>query len=154
MDIGSIRSAGIARGVDLERYRLRRFVERLIDMGEVDVRDEPVPLTALSEMIEASERAQLFRSAGPERVEIVAKTAGSRRRLAAAFDVAEDRLADSYFKRLSIPQAVVEIPSADAPVHQVVIAGSDVDLTKLPFHPQHAFDGSSYISSAIDYTVD
>jgi UbiD family decarboxylase len=150
----SIWSAGSARGVDLEKYRLRRFVERLIDMGEVDVHDEPVPLTALSEMIEASERAQLFRKAGPERVEIVAKTAGSRRRLAAAFGTTEDRLAESYFERLSIPQALVEIPSADAPVHQVVIEGSDVDLTKLPFHPQHAFDGSSYISSAIDYTVD
>jgi len=140
--------------VDLEKYRLRRFVERLIDMGEVDIHDEPVPLTALSEMIEASKRAQLFKSAGPERVEIVAKTAGSRRRLAAAFDVTEEQLPDAYFKRLSDPQAVVEIPSSDAPVHQVVIEGSDVDLTKLPFHPQHAFDGSSYISSAIDYTVD
>jgi 2,5-furandicarboxylate decarboxylase 1 len=154
MDTGSIRSAGSARGVDLEKYRLRRFVERLIDMGEVDVHDEPVPLTALSEIIEASERAKLFRSAGPERVEIVAKTAGSRRRLAAAFATTEDRVGETYLERLSIPQALVEIPSSDAPVHQVVIEGSDVDLTKLPFHPQHGFDGSSYISSAIDYTVD
>jgi 2,5-furandicarboxylate decarboxylase 1 len=154
MGTGSIRSAAITRGVDLDKYRLRRFVERLIDMGEVDVRDEHVPLTALSEMIEASERAQLFTSAGPERVEIVAKTAGSRRRVAAAFDTTDDRMGESYLARLSVPQALVEIPSADAPVHQVVIAESDVDLTKLPFHPQHAFDGSSYISSAIDYTVD
>src|SRR6201984_159456 len=123
MGTGSIRSAAIARGVDLDRYRLRRFVERLIDMGEVDVRDEPVPLTALSEMIEASERAQLFTSAGPERVEIVAKTAGSRRRLAAAFDVAEEQLPESYFQRLSVPQSIVELPSSDAPVHQVVIEG-------------------------------
>jgi 2,5-furandicarboxylate decarboxylase 1 len=154
MSTGSVRSAGIARRVDLEKYRLRRFVERLIDMGEVDVHDDPVPLTGLSEMIEESERAQLFKRAGPERVEIVAKTAGSRKRLAAAFDVTEEQLPETYFKRLSIPQTVVEIPSSDAPVHQVVVEGSDVDLTKLPFHPQHAFDGSSYISSAIDYTVD
>jgi len=27
-------------------------------------------------------------------------------------------------------------------------------LTKLPFHPQHEFDGSCYISAGIDYTVD
>jgi 2,5-furandicarboxylate decarboxylase 1 len=154
MGTGSIRSAAITRGVDLDKYRLRRFVERLIDMGEVDVHDEHVPLTALSEIIEASGRAQLFTSAGPERVEIVAKTAGSRRRVAAAFDTTDDRMGESYLARLSVPQALVEIPSADAPVHQVVIAESDVDLTKLPFHPQHAFDGSSYISSAIDYTVD
>jgi UbiD family decarboxylase len=154
MDTGSIRSADTARGVDVEKYRLRRFVERLIDMGEVDVHDEPVPLTALSEMIETSERAQLFRRAGPERVEIVAKTAGSRKRLAAAFDTTDEQVGQTYFRRLSVPQEVVQIPSADAPVHQVVIAGIDVDLTRLPFHPQHAFDGSCYISSAIDYTVD
>src|SRR5262249_10406696 len=154
MGTGSIRSAGIARGLDLEKHRLRRFVERLIDMGEVDVHDDPVPLTALSEMIEASEQAQLFRRAGPERVEIVAKTAGSRKRLAAAFDTTEKQEGQTYFERLSIPQEIIEIPSADAPVHQVVMEGTDVDLTRLPFHPQHAFDGSSYISSAIDYTVD
>jgi 2,5-furandicarboxylate decarboxylase 1 len=152
MDTGS--TAGIARGLDLEKYRLRRFVERLIDMGEVDVHDDPVPLTALSEIIEASERAQLFRRAGPERVEIAAKTAGSRKRLAAAFDTTQEQVGQTYLERLSVPQAIVEIPSSDAPVHQIVIEGSDVDLSRLPFHPQHAFDGSSYISSAIDYTVD
>src|SRR5690242_9841089 len=65
MDTGSIRSSGIARGIDLEKYRLRRFVERLIDMGEVDVHDDPVPLAALSEIIEANERAQFSGELGP-----------------------------------------------------------------------------------------
>src|SRR5215471_16624093 len=71
--------------VDLEKYRLRRFVNRLIEMGEVEIHDKPVPLAALSAIIEASEQAHLFRKAGPEQVELVAKTAGSRTRLAAAF---------------------------------------------------------------------
>ena len=31
--------------IDMEKYRLRRFVDRLIDMGEVEIHDEPVPLT-------------------------------------------------------------------------------------------------------------
>ena len=39
-------------------------------------------------------------------------------------------------------------------MHDVKIAGADVDLSRLPFHPQHAFDGSCYLSSAIDYTID
>src|SRR5262249_24274275 len=39
-------------------------------------------------------------------------------------------------------------------VHAIQIIGKDVDLTKLPFHPQHAFDGSCYLSSAIDYMID
>jgi UbiD family decarboxylase len=138
----------------MQKFRLRRFVERLIDMGEVDIHDEPVPLTALSRVIEGTVRVQLFRKAGPEQVEIVAKTAGSRRRLAAAFATNEDKLGEEYFRRLAHPQPLVEVPSADAPVHEVVITGKDVDLTKIPFHPQHAYDGSCYVSSAIDYTVD
>ena len=39
-------------------------------------------------------------------------------------------------------------------MHAIKITGKDVDLTKLPFHPQHALDGSCYLSSAIDYTID
>jgi UbiD family decarboxylase len=140
--------------VDVEKYRLRRFVERLIDIGEMEIHDEPVPLTALSTIIERTERALLFKQAGPERVEIVAKTAGNRKRLCAAFAASGDKLCDEYFKRLANPQPVVEVPADEAPLHQVVITGKDVDLTKLPFHPQHAYDGSCYLSSAIDYTVD
>jgi UbiD family decarboxylase len=140
--------------IDLDKYRLRRFVERLIDIGEVDVHDEPVTLTGLSAIIEGAERAQLFRKAGPEQLEIVAKTAGNRRRIAAAFGVTEDQLREEFARRMATPQQVVEIPDDEAPVHQVVLAGGDVDLSRLPFHPQHAFDGSCYISSAIDYTID
>ena len=140
--------------LDFDKYRLRNFVERLIELGEVDVHDRPVPLTELSAIIERSDKAVLFRKAGPEQVELVAKTAGNRKRLAAAFETTEAKLYDEYFHRLAHPQPVVEVPSADAPVHAVKITGKDVDLTKLPFHPQHALDGSCYLSSAIDYTID
>ncbi len=140
--------------VDFDKYRLRSFVERLIALGEVEVHDRPVPLTELSPIIERTDKAVLFKKAGPEQVELVAKTAGSRKRLAAAFETTEAKLHDEYFKRLSNPQPLIEVPSADAPVHAVKITGRDVDLTKLPFHPQHALDGSCYMSSAIDYTID
>ena len=39
-------------------------------------------------------------------------------------------------------------------MHQVVQQGDDVDLTRLPFHLQHEFDGGVYISAGIDYAVD
>ena len=91
------------------------------------------------------------RSAGPEKAEIVAKTAGSRKRLIAAFETTEEKIYDEYFKRLANPKPVVEMPSGDAPVHAVQITGKDVDLTKLPFYPHHAYDGSCYLSSATDY---
>lgn len=141
--------------IDMDGFRLRRFVERLVDMGEVEVHEAPVALTKLSTVIEGTDKAVLFKQAGPERAELVAKTAGNRRRLAAAFGVADDRLYDEYHRRLADAQKeVVEVPSGDAPVHQVVLTGKDIDLTRLPFHPQHAFDGSCYMSSAIDFTVD
>ena len=140
--------------IDMDKYRLRRFVDRLIDMGEVEIHEEPVSLTGLSTIIERSEKVQLFKKAGPEQCEMVAKTAGNRKRLAAAFETSEDKLYDEYFKRLANPQPLVEVPSGDAPVHEVKITGKDVDLTKLPFHPQHAYDGSCYMSSGIDYVID
>jgi UbiD family decarboxylase len=140
--------------VDMEKYRLRRFVDRLTAMDEVEIHDKPVPLTALSAVIESTPRAHLFKKAGPEQVEIVAGTGANRKRLAAAFDTTEEKLHDEYFRRLANPQPIVEVPSDAAPVHQVCLTGKDVDLTRLPFHPQHAYDGSCYVSSAIDYTVD
>src|SRR5215470_2745449 len=140
--------------LNFDKYRLRSFVDRLIELGEVEVHHEPVPLTDLSHIIEHTDKAVLFKTAGPERVEMAAKTAGNRKRIAAAFETSEDKLYEEYFKRLTNPQPLIEVPSAEAPVHEIAITGKDVDLTKLPFHPQHAFDGSCYLSSAIDYTID
>src|SRR5262249_45645279 len=128
---------GSAMTIDLEKFRLRRFVERLIDLGEMEVRGEPVPLTRLSAIIEQTRRGVLFRSAGPEKVELAAKVAGGRRRIAAAFDTTPEKFHEVYHQRLGTAQEIVEVPSSDAPVHQVVRTGGDVDLTKLPFHPQH-----------------
>src|SRR5271156_2731254 len=111
---------------DFAKYRLRGFVERLVALGEVEIHERPVPLTELSPIIERTDKAVLFKKAGPEQVELVAKTAGSRRRIAAAFDVSEDKLHDEYFKRLANPQPLVEVPSAAAPVHAVTMTGQAV----------------------------
>ena len=140
--------------VDTNKFRLRAFADRLTEMGEVEIHDEPVPLTGLAPIIESTNKAVLFKAAGPERCEIVAKTGGSRRRLAAAFGTSEDKLYEEYFRRLAEPQPLVEIASRDAPVHEIVIEGDEVDLTRLPFYPHHAYDGSCYLSAAMDFTVD
>src|SRR5262249_59466022 len=100
--------------LNFDKYRLRSFVDRLIELGEVDVHHEPVPLTDLSHIIEHTDKAVLFKSAGPERVQMVAKTAGNRKRIAAAFDTSEDKLYDEYFKRLANPQPLAEAASTDA----------------------------------------
>ncbi len=139
---------------DMEKFRLRGFVERLIDQGEVQVHDEPVALADLSPIIEGTEKAVLFRKAGPERVELVANVMGARTRLAAALGVPVREMWAEFQRRLDDPQPKAEVASKDAPVHQVVLTGADADLTKLPFHAQHEFDGSVYLTSGIDYVID
>jgi UbiD family decarboxylase len=140
--------------LDFERFRLRRLVEQLTQLGEVEVHDEPVALADLSSIIEASGKAVLFRKAGPEQLELVAGVMGSRRRLAIALGVEEKDTLREYDRRMANPQTHFEVPSSDAPVHQAVLTGDDIDLTKLPFYLQHDLDGGPYISSAIDFSTD
>jgi len=140
--------------MDLNKFRLRSFVDRLIELGEVEIHDEPVPLSQLSRIIEASPKATLFRRAGPEETEVVAAVCGSRSRVAAAFALDYREVPHEYMRRMANPQPTVEVASSDAPIHEIILSGDDADLTKLPFHVQHEFDGGTYISSAIDYTVD
>ncbi|MBM3609142.1 MAG: UbiD family decarboxylase, partial [Alphaproteobacteria bacterium] len=137
-----------------KKFRLRRFVERLIDMDEVEIREDPVPLTALSAIIENTPKAVLFKQAGLERFEMIAKACASRKRLIAAFDSKPETVYEDFLNRFANPKKSVEVPSDEAPVHAIKITGKDVDLTKLPFHPQHEYDGSCYISSGIDYVID
>jgi 3-polyprenyl-4-hydroxybenzoate decarboxylase len=80
-----------AAGIDFERFRLRRFVEHLIEIGEVEVHAEPVALADISGIIEASPKATLFKNAGPEHFEIVGAVGGSRRRYAEAFGHRDER---------------------------------------------------------------
>jgi 2,5-furandicarboxylate decarboxylase 1 len=139
---------------DFERFRLRRLVAELTRLGEVEVHEEPVALADLSSIIEASSKAVLFRKAGPEQLELVAGVMGSRRRLAIALGVEEEDSLHEYQRRMANPQTHFEVPSSDAPVHQVVQTGDEIDLTRLPFHLQHDLDGGPYISSAMDFSVD
>ena len=138
----------------MEKFRLRRLVDKLLDMGEVEVHDEPVDLAEIGSIVEATPRAVLFRKAGPEQLELVANVMGGGRRLAAALGVTPDEAAAEFQRRLDHPQPVVDVASSEAPVHQVILEGERADFTKLPFHPQHEYDGSVYLSSAIDYTID
>jgi len=140
--------------MDMNKFRLRSFVEKLIELGEVEIHEEPVPLSELSQIIEATPRATLFRKAGPEQTEVVAAVCGGRRRLAAAFGLDYRDVPHEYMRRMDNPQPTVKVPSKEAPVHEIVLTGDEADLTKLPFHVQHEFDGGPYISSGIDYTVD
>ena len=84
---------------DPDKFRLRRFVEHLEDIGELEIHEEPVSLADLSSHIEATDKAILFRAAGPEGVELVANVSGSRARLAAALGVSEEGAVAEFQQR-------------------------------------------------------
>jgi 2,5-furandicarboxylate decarboxylase 1 len=146
--------SGSTTDFDFDKFRLRRFVEKLIEADEVAFYNDPVSLADLSARVDETPKASLFKQVGPEGFEMIAAVSGSRKRLAMAFGVDESKVIPEYARRMANPQKVVEVPSAVAPVHQVVKTGDDIDLMKLPFHLQHEYDGAPYISSGIDYCVD
>ena len=139
---------------DTEKFRLRHFVEKLVQEGECVVHDDPIDLIDVAAVLDCNPNAVWFRAVGPEKTELVGNVMGTRRRLAAALDTDESRFPAVLRERLRHPLAPIEVPSAQAPVHEVVLTGDDADLTTLPVHLQHGLDGAPYISASIDYARD
>ncbi len=144
--------SGSQPAVDVERFRLRRFIDRLAEAGELDVVDEARDLVDIATHLDGNPKAVLVRKAGPEQAELVGNVMGSRRRLALALDVEEPDLLKEVLARVEHPVAPVEVPSSAAPVQQVVLTGAEADFTRLPVHLQHGQDGAPYISASIDVT--
>ncbi len=139
---------------DTEKFRLRRFVEKLVQVGECVVHDAPIDLIDVAGVLDCNPKAVWFRSVGPEKAELVGNVMAARSRLAAALDTDAAGFPAALRQRLAKPHAPVEVPSAQAPVHEVVQTGAQADLTQLPVHLQHALDGAPYISASIDYAHD
>jgi 2,5-furandicarboxylate decarboxylase 1 len=139
---------------DLDRFRLRRFIDDLAGSDEIERREAPVDLADIAKILDGNLRAVHFLAAGPERQELVGNVVSSRSRIARAFGVTPDRLAAEIGRRLASKPQIVEVSRAEAPAQQVVLTGEEADLTALPVHLQHGLDGAPYISASIDYAVD
>jgi len=140
--------------IDTEKFRLRRFVEKLVQQDECIVHDAPIDLIDVAGVLDGNPKAVWFRAVGPERAELVGNVMGARSRLAAALDTDTAGFPKVLRERLQKPHAPIEVPSSQAPVHEVVQTGADADLTSLPVHLQHGLDGAPYISASIDYAHD
>jgi UbiD family decarboxylase len=139
--------------VDTERFRLRRFVERLVQLGECEVHEKPVDLVDVAAILDGNPRTTLFRAAGPEKAELAGNVMGSRKRLALALDTEERHLLTTIQERLSRPIPPVKVSAREAPVQQVVLKGEEADLCALPVHLQHGEDGAPYISASLDFSL-
>jgi 2,5-furandicarboxylate decarboxylase 1 len=142
--------------LDLDRFRLRRFLEELAhdQPDEIDIRPQKTSLAQLAEAIDGNPRAVLLHSVGPEGAEVAANIPASRKRLAQAFGVPPGQLRAEILRRLRIAPELIELESHEAPVHEVVLTGEQADLTTLPVHLQHELDGAPYISASLDYVRD
>jgi len=139
--------------VDTERFRLRNFVEKLVDLGECEVRKEPIDLVDVGGGLDGNPRAVHFKAAGPEKAELVGNVMASRKRLALALDTSERELLGTLSARLNKLHKPERVSSQAAPVQQVVLKDDDADLCTLPVHLQHGADGAPYISAGIDYAL-
>jgi 2,5-furandicarboxylate decarboxylase 1 len=138
---------------DLERFRLRGFVESL-PADEIETRDAPIDLADVAAALEDNPRAVLFGAVGPERHPLVGNVTGSRTRIARAFGVAANELSSEIRRRLATQPDIFEIARAQAPAQEIVLTGAEADLTVLPVHLQHGDDGAPYISSSVDFAID
>jgi UbiD family decarboxylase len=137
-----------------DRFRLRRFAEALVQHGECEVHDKPIDLIDVAAVLDGNPKAVWFRAVGPERSELIGNVMGARSRLALALGSEEADLPAALRARANGDFAPVVVPSAAAPVQEVVHLGDDADLCALPVHLQHGFDGAPYISAGIDFARD
>ena len=129
----------------MDKFRLRRFVEKLDAMGEVETHDAQTNLSDIAVIIENSPNVVWFKNVGPEMLELVANVNGSQKSLAVAMGVSEGKIVEEFKRRLDNPQPVIEVERELAPVQQIILGENQADLTKLPFYLQHQFDGSAIV---------
>lgn len=122
--------------LDLERFRLRTFLDALHDSGQLDVRDGPIDLVDVAAALEGNPRAVLFRKVGPEGWDLAGNVTASRERLALAFGTSAAGVVPEVQRRLGLAPEIVEVSREQAPVQQIVMTGDEAkagfDLT-LPF---------------------
>jgi 2,5-furandicarboxylate decarboxylase 1 len=140
--------------LDLDRFRLRTFIEELARHSEIDIVSEAVKLTDVAAALHGVQKACWFKKVGPEQAELCGNIVASRSRIALAFGVEPRDLLPELLRRLQVQPEIIEISAQSAPVQQVIFKGDEIDLTKLPVHLQHALDGGHYISGSIDYCID
>jgi UbiD family decarboxylase len=140
-----------ATPVDYDRYRLKHFVDGL-DGSELERRSGQNRLADVAATLEGNPKAVLFDNAGG--YPLVGNALASRSRFAKACGVTPQTLLPDLLRRLRSKPEIVEVSRNEAPVQQVVVAGNDVDLTKLPVHLQHGKDGGPYISAGMDFARD
>jgi UbiD family decarboxylase len=139
--------------IDLNEFSLNHFLEKL-DADQISAISENQDLSGVAAILENNPKAVLFKKINGSEYSLCGNIAGSRERIAKAFETTKENLLFEVVERLKKPGKLIQITSSEAPVHEIVLKGDECDLTKLPIHLQHGLDGAPYISSSIDVVID
>lgn len=66
----------LENSIDLDRFRLRTFIDSLRGTDQLDVREESVDLADMAAIMHGNAKAVWFKKAGPEGVEVVGNVVG------------------------------------------------------------------------------
>jgi len=111
-------------------------------------------ITALLTQLEKSKRFPLLICENVEGVDapVVINAQASRKLMALALECQPAELAARFTERQNKPIAPVEV--TEAPVHEVVKLGEDVDLTKVPLLTHYDVNAAPYITAGIVVAAD
>ncbi|MGX1099532.1 UbiD family decarboxylase [Amorphus sp. MBR-141] len=133
---------------------LRSFLDRLRSRNDLVEIAGRTDLADVAAQLDGCGDAILFSNVGQEGSRLVGNVAGSRERLALAFDTDPHDLLQTVLGRLANPKGTRAVPQSQAPAQEVVLRGDEADFSHLPIHLQHRLDGGPYISSSMDIAFD
>lgn len=134
---------------------LRSFLTRVQDRApdELATVSRPVSvefeLAAVLRKLQADNRypAVIFENVADRRLRVVSNVLGSERLLAEALETTPHELTRTYIEREDARLPVEEV--VDAPVHEVVIKGDEVDLHEFPIVTNCEKDSGAFITGGI-----
>ena len=111
-------------------------------------------ITALLTQLEKQKRFPLLFCENVEGCDasVVINAQASRKLMATALECKPEELANKFSERQSRPIAPVEV--GDAPVHEVVKTGDDIDLSKVPLLTHYDVNAAPYITAGIVVAAD
>src|SRR5213596_4098159 len=79
--VAAVKAGARETGIDLERFRLRRFVEELRQTGELEVHAGTADLAEVALALEGNAKAVFFERVGKEGAQLAGNVMGGRARL-------------------------------------------------------------------------
>src|SRR5258707_11792888 len=120
---------------DTEKFRLRSFLERVVQQDQCVVHDQAIDLIDIAAVLDGNPKAVWFRNVGPERTELVGNVMGARERLGLALGTDAAGFAQAKRERLPHPGPPLQGAPPAPPVHEGLLTGQDPAFPKLPAPP-------------------